>query len=148
LRKRKGRSTILLHADSHVDHGLTEAQIKWLLTLGSGHSGGLLISTVEMPAEVGTVPCSLYGPLAGDEAVPESEVVRQRRGSREWESRIVRRPVRQTRTVTVVAGPHDGNPLVLFTAYGGPQAPQEPGDPACRDRAASEAFWAEHALAL
>lgn len=35
---------------------------------------------------------------------------------------------------------------ILYTAYGGPCVPQEPGDPSCRDRAASEAFWAQHAL--
>lgn len=35
---------------------------------------------------------------------------------------------------------------VLYTAYGGPLAPQEPDDPACKDVAVSRAFWQEHAL--
>jgi hypothetical protein len=42
-------------------------------------------------------------------------------------------------------------PCVLYTAYGGPQAPREPGDPAIKDfaeQAASEIFWSEHALAF
>lgn len=56
------------------------------------------------------------------------------------------RAPRQVRTVTVIAGPHDGQPCVLFTAFGGPLAPQEPGDPGCKDPDASRAFWAEHAL--
>ena len=53
--------------------------------------------------------------------------------------------------MTVVAGPHDGHPCVLYTAYGGPIAPREPWDPALTDTlgidlAASLTFWREHAL--
>jgi hypothetical protein len=36
---------------------------------------------------------------------------------------------------------------ILFTAFGGPAAPQEPGDPGCKDVEASRKLWAEHALA-
>lgn len=36
---------------------------------------------------------------------------------------------------------------VLYTAFGGPLAPQEPGDPGCKDVEASRRFWSEHALA-
>lgn len=80
--------------------------------------------------------------------VPD-EVFLDRRGDRSWESRLVRATPVQTRLVTVVAGPHDGSPCVLYTAYGGPQAPREPGDPNIRDdaeRKACVAFWSEHAL--
>ena len=35
---------------------------------------------------------------------------------------------------------------ILYTAFGGPAAPQEPGDPGCKDPATSTAFWREHAL--
>jgi len=35
--------------------------------------------------------------------------------------------------VTVVCGPHDGRAFVLFTAYAGRVAPQEPWDPSLDD---------------
>ena len=35
---------------------------------------------------------------------------------------------------------------VLYTMYGGPVAPQEPGDPNCKNLGDSEAFWSQHAL--
>lgn len=41
-----------------------------------------------------------------------------------------------------------GSTTILYTAFGGPLAPREPGDPdlPAEERAESEAFWAEHAL--
>jgi hypothetical protein len=103
----------------------------------------------------------------GDPAVPEDVVVHAPRGSRSWPSRLVERITRRTRLVTVIAGPHEETcrvceegrdhlatcpgkrkyPCVLYTAFGGPPAPQEPGDPSCKDPMASTAFWREHALA-
>lgn len=105
------------------------------------------IETIELPPELGDVRCDLYGPAVGLPPVPESEVHYQMRSNRSYESRciLVAYP-RTSRMVTVIAGPHDGEPCVLFTAYGGPIAPQEPGDPTCRDVEASRAFWSEHAL--
>ena len=53
------------------------------------------------------------------------------------------------RTVTVIAGPHEGDPCVLYTAYGGPCAPREPGDPTIAswdELLESRSFWAKHAL--
>jgi len=35
---------------------------------------------------------------------------------------------------------------ILYTVFGGPLAPQEPGDPGCKDVEASRRFWSEHAL--
>jgi hypothetical protein len=78
--------------------------------------------------------------------VREDQVIYRARGARPWRSRTIALPARRSRQVTVVAGPHDEQPCVLFTAYGGPPAPQEPDDPACRDLTASRAFWREHAL--
>jgi hypothetical protein len=50
--------------------------------------------------------------------------------------------------LTVIAGPNGDLPCMLYTAFGGPLAPREPADPTLpeSERAASEAFWAVHAL--
>jgi len=115
------------HTDSHVDHGLTEAQLHYLLDRFAGRTS-FFLETIELPEELGTVPCGLWGPVMGDPPVEESAVKRERRGSRAWTSRLVARDTRPTRQVTVIAGPHDGQPCVLYTAFGGPATPQEPGD--------------------
>jgi hypothetical protein len=130
---------------SHLDHGLTEAQVTHVLRLFADRSA-FCIETIDLPETLGTVPCGLYGPLVGDEPVLDAEVTLATRGTRAYPSRLVDRPARPTRTVTVIAGPHDGHPCVVFTMFGGPLAPQEPDDPGCKDPAASRAFWAQHAL--
>lgn len=135
-----------LHADSHVDHGLTQAQIDHIL-MHFADRATFFIETIELPPELGEVPHNLVGPIVGDAPVRESEVTYHARGDRAWKSRnIMSADPRTSRLVTVIAGPHDGEPCVLFTAYGGPLAPQEPDDPACKDVEASRAFWAQHAL--
>lgn len=137
---------LIRHEDSHVDHGLTEAQLDHLLARFADREG-FFLETITLPPELGTVPCGLYGPMMGDPAIREDEVIRARRGERAWDSRLVDLPPRQQHEVTVIAGPHDGHPCVLYTAFGGPAAPQEPGDPYCKDLVESAAFWKEHALA-
>lgn len=134
------------HKDSHVDHHLTAAQLAYVLDRFVDQRA-FFMTTIELPTALGTVPCGLYGPLMGDEAIDEAQVSYAARGDRAWTSRLIAAPSRQTRQVTVIAGPHGDLPCVLYTVYGGPQAPQEPGDPGCRDKLASEAFWATHALA-
>jgi hypothetical protein len=136
-----------LHKDSHVDHGLSQAILDWLLAHFADRTE-FTLETVELPADLGTVPCGLHGPIMGDEPVGDAEVVLERRGDRSWTSRLCDRPVRQVRTVSVIAGPYDGQPCVLYTTYGGPVAPQEPGDPDCKDQDASREFWSTHALSL
>lgn len=137
---------MIRHADSHVDHGLTEAQLHYLFERFAAREG-FFVETITLPRELGTVPCGLYGPLMGDSAIGEDEVVHARRGTRTWESRLVNLPARQQCEVTVIAGPHDGHACVLYTAFGGPATPQEPGDPGCKNPMESTAFWREHALA-
>lgn len=132
------------HADTHLDHNLTPEQVDYLFGRFADRDA-FFIETVELPPELGTVPCGLFGPLMGDPPVPEAEVAYARRGAREWESRLVDRAPRPTRQVTVIAGPHDGLPCVLFTMFGGPVAPREPGDP--NAQVESAAFWRDHALA-
>ncbi len=134
-----------LHTKSHLDHGLTEAQTQFLLETFAGRQV-FFIETITLPPELGTVPCGLHGPIMGDDPVSEEEVVLETRGDRTWTSRLCDRPTRQVRTVSVIAGPYEDEPCILYTAFGGPVAPQELGDPGCRDLEASTAFWAEHAL--
>lgn len=134
-------------ADSHLDHGLTPAHVEWLLKLYMIREG-FFIETVELPEHLASLTCGLHGPRTGDAPVPEAECHRAVRGSRKGPSRLCRRAPKPTRLVTVIAGPDGGEPMVLYTAYGGPQAPREPWDETLDDagRAESEAFWALHAL--
>ena len=135
-----------LHEDSHVDHDISTAQLSYVLERFGDHNK-FFIATVDLPPELGTVPCDLMGPLVGDDPVPESEVTYEARGDRNWKSRTIEvSSPRMTRKITVIAGPHDGEPCVLFTVYGGPLAPQESGDPGCEDPEASNEFWSKHAL--
>lgn len=136
-----------LHPDSHLDHNISTSIINYLCQLFSSRNS-FFIETVELPEHLGTVPCALYGPVMGDEPIMDNETINTTRGDRPWPSRMVKRPPRQVRTVTVVAGQHEDQDCILYTAYAGPVAPQEPGDPGCRDQPASDAFWAEHALSL
>lgn len=140
---------LILHKDSHVDHNLTQAQVQFILDRFKDREGDF-IESFDLPPELGEVPCGLFGPEMGDEPVPEEEVLYQSRGSRKHSSRLVRRPPRSTRLVTVIAGPHDGLPCVWYTAFGGPVTPKEPGDQSHTDdsRDSSEAFWKQHALAI
>jgi hypothetical protein len=166
---------ITRHKDSHLDHGLTEAQVNHIFERYRELTPpeGVFIETFEMPAELGNVPCGLYGPVMGDEPIPEEEVVYGKRGQREYTSRLIDRPVRQVQEVTIIAGPHDDQPCVLFTAFGGPLTPKEIGDPTLapelfdmstddlandpwtllrlietQDFEKSWAFWSQHALAI
>ena len=171
---------MIKHHDSHVDHSLTEDQLRYLLDRFADRNA-FFLETITLPDQLGTVPCGLYGPIMGDPTIGENEVGHERRGTRAWTSRLIERPTRATRMITVIAGPHevtcsichgDGRvpgigpgfgfslpcpeerceggkiklACVLYTAFGGPASPQEPGDPGCKDPAASTAFWREHAL--
>lgn len=118
---------MIKHSASHLDHNLTPAQVGYLLNLFAGRAA-FFIASVELPEELGTVPCGLHGPLMGDAPIAEAEVTRAKRGDRAWPSRLVARAPRDTRMITVIAGPHDGHACILYSTFGGPLAPQEPGD--------------------
>jgi hypothetical protein len=141
---------LTIHADSHLDHGLTEAHIAFIVERFADKSE-FFIETFDLPETLSPLKSALYGPLAGDAAVVESDVRYAKRGERDGETRLVDLPQRETRTMTVIAGPHGGEPCILFTSYGGPCAPREPFDPSLagdeKALAESKAFWAEHALA-
>lgn len=134
--------------ESHLDHNLTKEQIDFVASfeLKPTSEEPVVIRTVTLPAEIAPVLCALHGPIMGDEPIPEDETRLVNRGKRTWYSRMCEREPRPVNTVTIIAGPHGDEPCVLYTAYPGPPAPQEPGDPACKDIEASKAFWRQHAL--
>lgn len=132
--------------DSHTDHALTPAHLAWILER-FGDRKAFFAETVEIPAELGALPCGLHGPTMGDEPIPAKECRELVRAGRAGPSRVCARAPRLVRTVTVIGGPHEGA-CILYTAHGGPPASREPWDPSLDDAwcAASAAFWAEHAL--
>ena len=140
-------------AAAHLDHGLSPAHVAWLEGLFADRTA-FFIETVTIPAELAPVSCALYGPAVGDEPVAgereNHDVTYVLRGSRQCASRMVARPARPSRLLTVVAGPSDGEPCVLYTAYGGPAAPREPGDTSIQtweEVVDARVFWQVHALA-
>jgi hypothetical protein len=182
------------HRESHLDHGLNSAQIDFLFTRFEDRRA-FFIETIELPPELGTVPCGLWGPAMGDpeilngtELMPlgpgdylmptgsimlanvermeeafkrggiasmfvqlptfTGAITLGKRGARGWESRLIDLPMRPTRQITVIAGPHEEHACILYTCYGGPLAPQEPTDPKIPDVRKPEAiaFWTKHAL--
>lgn len=136
-----------LHAESHVDHVPSEVSEHVLVRFAD--RDGFFVETVELPANMPEVYCALYGPACGDPAVPEDDAVYAKRWPREWTSRVIGRPLRRTRKLTVVAGPYKGEPCVLFTVYGGPKAPRELNDPSLKNQTEIEEsaeFWSQHAL--
>jgi len=133
-------------AESHTEHTMTDAQREFVLA-HFADKDCFFIETIELPLELGTVPCALYGPQMGDAPVPESETFNKAREGRKWASRLTIAPLRQDRRITVIAGPHEDHPCVLYTMFGGTPGHQEPGDPDCKDKVAALTFWNDHALA-
>ncbi len=138
---------MIITNDSHLDHGLTDAQVAHILER-FGDREGFFIESFTLPEELGTVPSAMYGPVAGDAPIGEGEVFYKTRGARRGESRLIDAPPREQRRVTLIAGPHEGA-TILYTAYGGPLAPREPFDVLDQPEEVqreSNTFWAEHAL--
>lgn len=150
---------LIIDPRSHMDHGLSTGH---LLLIAEGlkqkEEGKLTILQLDIPKHLPKLPCKLRGPIVGMEPIGEGVVEWCQRGAREVLSRMVRHDVLESKmaeyynpesvqtsaVLTAVIGP-DGT---LFTAYGGPLAPREPGDPSIseEDRLESAKFWSEHAL--
>lgn len=158
----------IIEGVSHLDHGLTDEQREFIVAYFSARTE-FFIETIELPPSLGIVACNLHGPATGGAPVPEAHVHYGIRGARRHASRLIGfdepTPSLATRLVTVIAGPvlsvpkipeeagesvlATSEPCVLYTAYGGPQAPREPGDAAIAswdELLESRAFWAQHAL--
>jgi len=139
------QTAFMVGPKSHVDHDVTPAHLAFAQQHFAGRTA-FFAETVTLPDDLPALPSALYGPIAGDPPVPDADVFQAKRGDRAWDSRLIDRPSRPSRKLTVIAGPNADGQMVLYTAFGGELAPQEPGDPGARDKAASEQFWSEHAL--
>lgn len=135
-----------IHTVSHIDHWLTPDHLNFILSHFADRTE-FFVETVELPPDLSALPCGLHGPVIGDAPVVESEVTYGKRGDRSYNSRLVDRPARPSRLMTVVAGFYEGA-MVLYTAYGGPAAPREVMSPGLTrsDVVESESFWSQHAL--
>lgn len=139
---------MIITKDSHLDHGLSAAHIALILQR-FGDVNTFTLTTIDIPDDLPPVPCALFGPIMGDDPIPEAEVTYEKRGNRAGESRMWKHSLdRKVHKLSVIIGEHEGQ-IILFTAFGGPVAPREPWDPSLSDkeRAESEAFWKVHALA-
>jgi hypothetical protein len=142
------RTSMILHEKSHVDHVHPEV-LAWVMHRFRDRNA-FFMETVEIPEDLPQIECGLYGPVMGDDPVGEGEVFYGARGGRSWVSRLVDRLPRPTGQLTVIGGPHEGHPCVLYTTFGGPPTPKEPGDPSLSSekRGESESFWSIHALSV
>jgi hypothetical protein len=134
---------------SHLDHGLTPEHLVWLCNRFANRTS-FFIETVELSPDLPSLSCDMHGPIVGDAPVPEDDVTYAVRGDRSGKTRMVNRVSRPSRLLTVIAGPANGDPCVLYTAYAGPQAPREPWDSSlsAEEKTESEAFWSKHALTV
>ena len=132
----------------HADHGVSKEQMDFIkANLIKDAPQGFFIKEIRIPRELGTVRNALYGPIAGDPPVPESEVSYRPRGDRPWSDRVVSWPTRPVNHVQAI-GVREGDNFKLFTVYGGYLAPQHPDDPGNRDVEAAKKFWSQHALSI
>jgi hypothetical protein len=133
----------------HADHGIERSTLDTLVA--TLDPTGFFLVTVNLPEGCPDVQNALHGPKCGDAPVLDAEVTMKQRSPDRPMSRMVARPTRPTRLVTLIGIEKDGA-VTLFTAHGGPSAEREPGDKSMEgDAAAIEAsakFWAEHALSL
>jgi hypothetical protein len=133
---------------SHLDHGLSEAHVKWILEQ-FGDRTEFFRMTVEMPTELPPILCELHGPMMGDDPVPEREVQYHVRGNRKGATRMCKRARRPTRLLTVIGGPGRVDPCILYTAFGGPAGAREVWDTSLEtmeEIRESRQFWSTHAL--
>jgi len=141
--------------ESHLDHGLSSAHIDFIMkhwALNKSIFAGQDVTPieVELPAELENLSCGLVGPSTGFPAVPDEDATYIVRNGRKWASRMTAQQAHATRTLTYIVGQYNGEE-VLFTAYGGPCAPREPGDTSLstmEEITHSRKFWAQHALSI
>jgi hypothetical protein len=139
---------------SHADH-LDSPTLDTVLGLVSKadptvNFGNFRIYVVTLPNGQ-TVASALRGPETGEEPVSEGSVFYGTRNGRPNVSRLTDLPATQDGRVTVlISRESDDAEWGLITAFGGPLAPQEPGDPylAPEKHADSVAFWSQHALSV
>lgn len=130
----------------HKDHGLEAAHIE-LAEAHAASATGFFIATLELHSDVAPLSCGLHGPAMGDDPILDGEIEMVQRSADRPLSRLCGRAPRPSRKMTVI-GIGAGADSQIFTAYGGPAAPREPGDPDLTEAeaVASASFWSLHAL--
>ena len=133
----------------HADHGVSEATMAW--ALDQIQPVGFFLRTLELPADHADLSNNLYGPVAGDHPVKGEALVRDASDEYRGATPFVDLPPRATRLMTII-GMASPDGVTVFTCYGGPAAERLPSDPSLASdpegKAASEAFWAQHALSI
>jgi len=141
-------NTVFTHV-AHDDHGLSEEQTAYIQNfppLLDRAPESFILEVVTLPENLGSVPCGLYGPSAGDEPVNEDDVFYEQRGNRRGPSRLVRRPNREARNLVVI-GLRGGACFTMYGTRAGSSSPREPWDAReTKEYADCVAFWKEHAL--
>lgn len=156
LTKYETEVTQWLSPHSHLDHGISRHVITNLLVelrdeiVPEIAAHGIYRRTHDrwdfgVIFEEVALESRLYGPAAGDPQITEDQVFYQTRGDRPTPSRLINKPPRPTDLITIIVGMHEGRPT-LFTAFGGPLAPREPGPNSPTD-CEEAVFWRDHALA-
>lgn len=135
----------------HADHGISQSTMQLLVDqIAPFTPTGFFLKTLDLPHGHEPVESLLYGPAAGDAPVAESEVVYKQRSPDRPASRMVNRPRRLSKRVTIIGvAAEDG--VTIFTCHGGEAAAREPGDASLTDPKElqeSKTFWSQHALAL
>lgn len=134
----------------HADHGIGLSVIEALVA--QVKPTGFFLKELELPKDAPDALSAIHGPIAGDAPVTDAEVTLKQRSPDRPPSRMVARASRPTRKVTLIGNTTPEGGVVVYTCYGGPPAPREPGDPSLQDDPAalaeSQAFWAQHALSL
>lgn len=133
----------------HGDHGLTDEHWRLVEIQLAGWDGSFRMEVIDFGEELPALTSGLYGPVEGDEAISENEVVYQKRGDRNNYSRMIDRPGRPVQKLVLIVGSNKGKPTV-FTCYGGNTiAPREPSETMSPEEYnESRKFWNQHALSL
>jgi hypothetical protein len=138
----------------HDDHGITDGQMEFIRnavvndeTIEFDEETGFFKKEVKITDEnLLPVPCGLYGPAMGDDPISETRVFFLKRGGRRYTDRVINLPVRPVDYVQVIGAKDQNGNFTIYTIYGGPEAPQHPADPTCKDKKASAIWWGVHAL--
>jgi len=133
----------------HADHSMDSRSLTWCLA--QVQPMGFFLQTFTIPSDHKSAVNALWGPACGDEAVVGTLL---RREGRNYDDKMIDRPTRPSRLVTVI-GVKEQDGFTVFTAHGGPaaekneqQVRQEFADGKCTQEDVDRvtAFWKDHAL--
>src|SRR5690606_7992850 len=84
----------------HADHGVSDEMLKWAVE--EIKPTGFFLKTLTLPSHFPDLQNALYGPSAGDEPVSDTETHLKQRTPDRPHSRMVKKPKRATRLLTVI----------------------------------------------